>query len=173
MPPRRGRRENLADRRLVHFLDVRSQGNWGRISCMSKPSHNVPHLLPRLRVLAEGQIALGPGKVRLLALIHETGSIRQAAERMEMSYMRAWKLIQTMNACFRLPVVEASRGGRDQGGATLSPAGLRALELYVDMEQRCLQACQDPWAELATLLTPRKPEVKPARDASKRRAKQG
>jgi len=62
-----------------------------------------------MRVLCGDDIALGPGKVDLLALIGETGSIREAAERMGMSYMRAWTLIKTMNACFREPLVVASR----------------------------------------------------------------
>ena len=62
-------------------------------------------------------IALGPGKVDLLTLIKKTGSIREAAERMHMSYMRAWTLIKTMNACFKEPLVEAVRGGKEGGGA--------------------------------------------------------
>jgi molybdate transport system regulatory protein len=54
-------------------------------------------------------IAFGPGKVDLLALVAKTGSIREAAERMEMSYMRAWTPIKTMNACFREPLASALR----------------------------------------------------------------
>ncbi len=68
-----------------------------------------PRLRPRMRVLCGGDIALGPGKVDLLALVGQTGSIREAAERMGMSYMRAWKLIKTMNACFKEPLVKAER----------------------------------------------------------------
>ena len=67
-----------------------------------------------MRVLCGDDIALGPGKVDLLALIGETGSIREAAERMGMSYMRAWTLIKTVNACFREPLVMASRGGKER-----------------------------------------------------------
>jgi len=47
----------------------------------------------------------GTGQGGLLMLVQETGSIRKAAERMKMSYMRAWKLVQTMNACFKEPLV--------------------------------------------------------------------
>ena len=54
-------------------------------------------LCPRFRLLCGEEVALGPGKVQLLKLVQETGSIRQAAMRMEMSYMRAWSLIRTMN----------------------------------------------------------------------------
>ena len=85
-------------------------------------------LRPRLRISSGKDIALGPGKAELLALVSETGSISEAAKRMEMSYMRAWSLIQTMNACFKEPVVEAVRGGHKRGGAELTETGRRAQE---------------------------------------------
>jgi molybdate transport system regulatory protein len=105
-----------------------------------------------MRVLCGEDIALGPGKVDLLALVGETGSIREAAERMGMSYMRAWKLIKTMNACFRAPLVEAVRGGRAHGGATLTTTGRKALALYQQMEVDCLKAAKRRWKELTPLL---------------------
>jgi len=52
-------------------------------------------LRPRFRVQRGLDVALGPGKVDLLELIGRTGSIAEAAKRMEMSYMRAWKLVKT------------------------------------------------------------------------------
>src|SRR5258705_12196178 len=89
-----------------------------------------PLLLPRLRVVCGGNIALGPGKADLLALVQETGSIRKAAERMNMSYTRAWKLVQTMNACFKEPLVNQARGGPSGGGAQLTETGELAIKLY-------------------------------------------
>ena len=106
-----------------------------------------------MRVLCGDDIALGPGKVDLLALIGETGSIREAAERMGMSYMRAWTLVKTINACFREPLVVASRGGKERGGAVLTETGQRALKLYQGMEVQSLKACADIWRQLRQLLT--------------------
>ena len=40
---------------------------------------------PRLRVIVGENIALGPGKVQLLGLLQETGSITKAARAMKMS----------------------------------------------------------------------------------------
>ena len=111
-----------------------------------------PQLRPRLRVLCGDEIALGPGKVDLLQLVGETGSIREAAERIGMSYMRAWTLIKTMNACFREPLVTAVRGGRGFGGATLTETGRKALALYNQMEADCLKATRARWKELQSLL---------------------
>ncbi|HKI72319.1 MAG TPA: LysR family transcriptional regulator [Verrucomicrobiae bacterium] len=105
-----------------------------------------------MRVLCGEEIALGPGKVDLLALIGETGSIREAAERMGMSYMRAWKLIKTMNACFKKPLVQAVRGGRAHGGAALTGTGRMALALYEQMEANCVDATRSQWKELRSLL---------------------
>ncbi len=109
-------------------------------------------LRPRLRISSGGDIALGPGKVELLALVKQTGSISEAAKRMEMSYMRAWSLIQTMNACFKEPVVEAVRGGHQRGGAELTETGRRALELYQRMEEASLKTVQTDWQALRKLL---------------------
>jgi molybdate transport system regulatory protein len=107
---------------------------------------------PRLRILAGENIAMGPGKVDLLALVAETGSIREAAERMHMSYMRAWTLIRTMNRCFKKPLVEAVRGGKAGGGAQLTETGRKALALYHQMEATCLNATRPSWQELKVLL---------------------
>ena len=86
------------------------------------------------------EIAIGPGKADLLRAIAETGSIHHAAQKLNMSYMRAWKLIRTMNACFRNPVVVASRGGKQKGGARLTSAGIRILELYQRLEAESMLA---------------------------------
>ena len=66
---------------------------------------------------------LGPGKADLLELIAETGSIAAAGRRLGMSYKRAWSLVETLNAMFRDPLVESSRGGATFGGARLTENG--------------------------------------------------
>jgi molybdate transport system regulatory protein len=82
-----------------------------------------------------------------------TGSLAEAARRMGMSYMRAWKLIKTMNQCFREPLVILARGGKKGGGAHLSETGQRVLALYHRMEADCLQSTKAEWRELKALLT--------------------
>ena len=115
-------------------------------------SADAPSLLPRFRVMRGREIAFGPGKMELLELVAETGSISEAAKRMEMSYMRAWSLIQTMNACFKAPVIEAARGGHERGGAELTVTGQRVLQLYRQMEADGLKAVQADWQALQKLL---------------------
>jgi molybdate transport system regulatory protein len=102
--------------------------------------HPDPLVLPRLRVRHGTEIALGPGKVDLLDAIERTGTLAGAAEEMGMSYMRAWKLVRTMNACFREPLVETARGGTARGGASLTEAGRAVRDLYRRMEGACKEA---------------------------------
>jgi molybdate transport system regulatory protein len=98
------------------------------------------------------KIAFGPGKADLLRLVAETGSIGEAAKRMDMSYMRAWSLIQTMNACFQERVIVAARGGHDRGGAEVTATGRRLLKMYQQMETDSLRAVQKEWRALQKLL---------------------
>ena len=109
-------------------------------------------LRTRFRVMRGREIAFGPGKADLLRWVGETGSIREAAARMDMSYMRAWSLIRTMNECFKTPVIKAARGGIKHGGAELTPTGRRVLKIYLQMEADALAAMQPGWRALQRLL---------------------
>lgn len=109
-------------------------------------------LKPRFRVTCGRDIALGPGKMELLALLVETESLNEAARRMNMSYMRAWTLVKTMEKCFRQPVVVAERGGRSGGGMRVTETGRQALALYQDMEARALRSAHPAWRQLQKLL---------------------
>ena len=89
-----------------------------------------------------------PRRMEIFLHIAKTGSITEAAERMQMSYMRAWTLIKTMEACFRQPLVEARRGGSARGGATLTKAGTEVLKLYREMDAACVRATRRQWERL-------------------------
>lgn len=104
-----------------------------------------PICRPRFRILAEGEIALGPGKVDLLEAIGECGSISRAAKQVTLSYRRAWEMVDTMNRCFKSPLVESSTGGRGGGGARLTPLGTRVIRLYRGMEAASQAATQKEW----------------------------
>lgn len=110
---------------------------------------------PRIRIRSGEEIAFGPGKADLLSLLEETGSLRQAAQRMDMSYMRAWKLVQTMNRSYREPLVQAERGGANGGGAHLTALGREVLSLYREMESASLAAMASPWDRMRALLAGR------------------
>lgn len=88
------------------------------------------------RVMAKGERAFGPGKADLLERIAAEGSISKAAKSMEMSYSRAWQLVDAMNQSFRKPLVESTAGGRKGGGATLTAMGKDVLAIFRKMEKQ-------------------------------------
>jgi molybdate transport system regulatory protein len=87
-----------------------------------------------LRIEFGPEQRIGPGKVRLLELVAETGSISAAAREMEMSYRRAWLLIDEMNRMFKEPVVAAAPGGAHGGGAQLTDLGQNVIATYRAVE---------------------------------------
>ena len=111
----------------------------------SKP---VPPARLQLRIFFGDDAMLGPGKAELLELIRDTGSISAAGREMKMSYKRAWMLVEEMNAAFRDPLVESTRGGPGGGGARVTEAGLTMLRLYRSIEETAARAGA---AEILTL----------------------
>lgn len=82
---------------------------------------------------------LGYGRVVLLERIREQGSITKAAKSMEISYRRAWEMVDSMNRQASRPLVERSTGGRGGGGARLTADGETAIgafwTFYDDLQQ--------------------------------------
>ncbi len=99
-----------------------------------------------LRIRLGGPDMIGPGKAELLDRIAATGSIAAAARDMGMSYKRAWMLVETLNAMFDAPLVEAARGGSGKGGAVLTARGQAVLEEYRRVEA-AVQVCAAPHLE--------------------------
>ena len=105
-----------------------------------------------LRIDFDEGRALGPGKVRLLELVGETGSISAAGRAMNMSYRRAWLLVDALNRTFREPVVAARGGGVGGGGTSLTPFGARVVASYRAMERDAHGALAQHLAELERAL---------------------
>lgn len=91
---------------------------------------------------------LGPGKIALLEAVGRTGSIAAAGRDMNMSYRRAWLLIDSLNRMFDAPVVHASPGGANGGGAALSELGRELVEAYRAMEADTVAAIERHFAAL-------------------------
>ena len=99
-----------------------------------KPVYSATVLTPILKINVEGH-HFGPGKAQLLELIAETGSISQAAKKMQMSYRRAWLLIDELNQMFAEPCVEKTTGGAHGGGAKVTAFGQRVVVAFRNLEQ--------------------------------------
>jgi molybdate transport system regulatory protein len=86
--------------------------------------------LVRFRVDLPGGHSIGPGKIRLLELLEEEGSISAAARAMRISYRQAWSLLDDLNDALGEPLFETATGGRKGGGARLTPLGRKVVERY-------------------------------------------
>jgi molybdate transport system regulatory protein len=106
----------------------------------------------KLRVMFGPEIAMGPGKADLLDAIAQTGSISASAKLLGMSYRRAWLLVDTMNRCFREPLVASATGGAGGGGATVTLFGRRVLASYRAMRARVDRALDPELARFSQLL---------------------
>ncbi len=118
-----------------------------------RPDRTVAMTTLKLRLLFDGAM-FGPGKADLLAHIRDTGSISAAGRRMDMSYKRAWSLVEEMNAAFATPLVTASRGGAKGGGARLTPEGEEVLTLYRRVLDAATAAAAPDIARLQSMLRP-------------------
>ena len=105
-----------------------------------------------LRIDFGPENAIGPGKIKLLELLGETGSIAAAGRAMDMSYRRAWLLVAALNTMFREPVVATKLGGKAGGGAQLTPFGADVISRYRDMERLAQTALAPHLNELEAAL---------------------
>ena len=93
---------------------------------MTKADKN-PGVRTKLFVANE---TIGIGKIKLLQLVGETGSISAAARQMGMNYRRAWFLIDSMQSGFADPLLLTERGGKARGGTSLTPLGIELINRY-------------------------------------------
>lgn len=107
----------------------------------------------RLRVAAGDRVAIGPGKIALLEAIARTGSLTAAAKALEMSYRRAWLLLDEVNQSLFEPAVASSKGGAHGGGSALTGTGRELIALYRRIEQTAQRECAGDLRRLFDLLT--------------------
>lgn len=89
----------------------------------------------RIWLEINGEKVLGHGRVELLERIHNSGSIRQAAIQMKMSYKQAWDIINHMNNCFSSAVVISRRGGKGGGYAIVTENGLDIIREFHRLQE--------------------------------------
>lgn len=111
-----------------------------------------PQLRFRMRITDGEVIAVGPGKIALLEAIEETGSITAAAKRLDMSYRRAWVLLDELNRSLRVAAVDSSKGGAAHGGSALTDAGRDLITLYRRIEETAAVACKADIRKLMGML---------------------
>lgn len=91
----------------------------------------------RIWIESENGIFLGEGRVRLLKAIADTGSLSKAANSLDMSYKKAWKLLDSMNNATKKPLVITITGGKGGGGANLTTHGKKVIKTFDTINQKC------------------------------------
>jgi molybdate transport system regulatory protein len=96
---------------------------------------------------------IGPGKIALLERIAAMGSISAAARAMDMSYKHAWDLIEEMNRLFGRPLVSTQTGGKEGGGARLTPVGQGVVDRFRAIERAAAMAAKTQLEALEAEIT--------------------
>jgi molybdate transport system regulatory protein len=107
----------------------------GKPSSTSRPSLSV-------RIDLDTQARIGPGKIQLLENIRSCGSISAAGRAMNMSYKRAWDLVDEINRICKRAAVERQAGGKNGGGAVLTPFGLSLVTRYRKIQRSAESAAR-------------------------------
>jgi molybdate transport system regulatory protein len=109
---------------------------------------SLPSLSVRIDLEPDGRI--GPGKIQLLENIDSCGSISAAGRAMKMSYKRAWDLVDEINRICRHAAVERQTGGKNGGGAVLTPFGISLVARYRKIERDAASAVRKELEALRT-----------------------
>ena len=86
-----------------------------------------PVLTPRLFT---DRKCFGPGVAALLRGVELLGSLRAAAQDMGMAYSKAWRILREAEDQLGFKLLASSAGGKNGGGARLTPEGERFLAAY-------------------------------------------
>ena len=90
----------------------------------------------------QGEKFFGEGPARLLRAVERLGALRAAARAMEMAYTKALKLIKQAEAALGYPLITRTTGGKDGGGSTLTPGGMRWLHSNEAYREACIKSNQ-------------------------------
>ena len=91
----------------------------------------------RIWIENKESIFLGEGRIQLLKAIETEGSLSKAAKSLNMSYKKAWNLIDAINKTAPNPIVEKSTGGSGGGGTIITPYGKKKISQFETLKQNC------------------------------------
>ena len=100
-------------------------------------------MYPTTRVFLKddnGDKFFGEGPCRLLEGIERTGSLRAAAQEMQMAYTKALHLLRHAEETLGFPLTERTIGGKGGGGSRLTAGAQDFVEKYKTYRDACYQA---------------------------------
>jgi len=99
---------------------------------------------------------IGPGKIALLEAIQRHGSMSAAGRAMNMSYRRAWLLLESLNQAFIDRVSINTVGGLGGGGVEITPFGALLIKRYREIEERFSQLVDEYLKDIQVRVQPHK-----------------
>jgi len=85
----------------------------------------------KLWIEKDGEKVFGDGPLDILHRVEKTGSLRQAAEEINMSYSQAWNLIKDLERRLGFELLKRKVGGEKGGGSEITD---KARELMMKFE---------------------------------------
>ena len=110
--------------------------------------HNAHLMRPELSVsLAREKSFFDEKTAMLLELVDETGSVRLACQRMQISYSGGWNIIRALESQLHFPLLERTQGGANGGESRLTEKGRRLLDCYTRYVFHLRQQASELFAE--------------------------
>lgn len=108
----------------------------------------VMQIKSRIWIEKDGVPFLGFGRIKLLKKVDEKKSINAAAKEMNMSYSKAWKLINDINQYTEKPVIIKNIGGKNGGGTVLTDYGKKLINSFENINQNCMKYLETEFKNL-------------------------
>ncbi len=93
----------------------------------------------KIWIESKNGVLLSDGRVQLLKMIDETGSLNKASKALNISYQKAWRLIDEVSKATTKPIIETKIGGSKGGGTSLTPYGKSLISIYETINKDCWQ----------------------------------
>lgn len=111
--------------------------------------HNLRLLRGEVRIhLAGNKHFFGPGTAALLRHVEKLGNVRDACEKMGISYSKGWNIIKLAEDELGYRVIERRPGGRNGGTAFLSARGEKLLTLYEEYTHKVEEFAKEKYKEV-------------------------
>lgn len=87
-------------------------------------------ILCRYLLVKEGHTIMGRGQIQLLKAAMECGSLQAAAEKMQMSYSKAWRITKASEEMIGKPLIKKSADQSYSGGSALTEFGEQLVTAF-------------------------------------------
>ncbi len=93
----------------------------------------------------DGQSVFGDGRLYLLEAIDQTGSIVAAAEKLGISYRKAWDVLSKAEKRLGVALLAKRRGGASGGQTSLTEAGRTLMKAYAKFRANVEEYVSRAW----------------------------